>query len=597
MSSTALHENPTTRGRLLRVRDLRVTGPAGALVHSVALAVDHGRTLAIVGESGSGKSMTAKALTGLLPAGVRATGQVDLDGERLDLDGSDWQGIRGRRIALLPQDPFTSLSPVHRCGAQIGWAVPRRRDRSARVRELLTEVGLAADVARRYPFELSGGMRQRVALAAVLAADPDLLVADEPTTALDVTTQHEVLELLAGLQRRRRLGLVLITHDLQVARSRADRILVMYAGRLLEEGPAAAVLDAPAHPYTARLAACDPPLERRVVPLPTIPGSVPQPYTVDGYCAFADRCDLVVDACRSAEPALAAVGSDRSSACLRADALGTAAVGAAALGATAVGAAAEASTEVRAAIAGSAPPSVGAPVLVVRALTKRFRPDGRPAVDGVDLSVGSGEVVAVVGESGSGKTTLARCVAGLERPDAGSIDFGDAPDGPARVQVVFQDPYSALNPGLSIGTQLEEALRVAGQDRTAVPELLALVGLPAGHARRRPRALSGGERQRVALARALAPRPRLLVCDEPVSALDVSVQAGVLNLLADLRRDLGLTVLFITHDLAVARQSADRISVMYRGQVVESGPADVVLSTPSHDYTRRLLASAPAART
>lgn len=584
MNPTTKNEETPVQSSLLRVHDLRVTGPAGMLVQGTTLAVGHGETVAIVGESGSGKSMTAKALTGLLPDGVSATGEVDIDGRKLTLDGSGWEGVRGRQIALLPQDPFTSLSPVHRCGDQIGWAVQNRRERAARVSSLLTEVGLATDVARRYPFELSGGMRQRVALAAVLAADPDLLVADEPTTALDVTTQHEVLELLAGLQERRRLGLILITHDLQVARARADRILVMYAGRLMEQGPAGAVLDAPAHPYTARLAACDPPLTHRVEPLPMIPGSVPQPYTVQGHCAFADRCDLVVDACRSAEPVLIEVGPGRSSSCLLTE-------------------------QVRPPVT-DLPPSAGSgaaptssptasqarPVLAVRGLTKRFRPDGRPAVDGVDLTVAGGEVLAVVGESGSGKTTLARCVAGLEKADTGTIDFGDEPAGPARVQVVFQDPYSALNPGLSIGTQLEEALRVAGQDRTAVTELLEMVGLPAGYARRRPRALSGGERQRVALARALAPRPRLLVCDEPVSALDVSVQAGVLNLIAELRRELGLTVLFITHDLAVARQSADRICVMYHGQVVESGPADTVLSAPGHDYTRRLLGSVPATR-
>ncbi|MBW8484129.1 ABC transporter ATP-binding protein [Actinomadura parmotrematis] len=560
---------------LLAARDLRVTGPSGVLVAGLDLTVRHGETVAIVGESGSGKSMAVKALSGLLPAGVRASGEIELDGERVDPDGSapGWRRIRGARVALLLQDPFTSLSPVHRCGEQIGWAVADRRRRADRVAALLAEVGLPADVAGRYPFELSGGMRQRVAIAAGLAAGPDLLIADEPTTALDVTTQREVLDLVAGLQAERRMGLILVTHDLRLARSRADRILVMYAGRLAEAGPAADVLRAPAHPYTARLAACDPPLGRRLATLPTIPGSVPQPFTVGDACPFAARCELAVDACRTAAPPAVEVAPGHLSACIR-------------TAETTVPTPEPAAPAGAAAVAGEA-------ALTVRGIAKRFR--GTAALDGVDLDVGRGEAVAVVGESGSGKTTLARCVVGLETPDAGTVDVGGAPAGPRRVQIVFQDPYSALNPGMTVGASLAEALRAAGRPRSEVPELLDMVGLPAGYARRRPRALSGGERQRVAIARALAPRAGVLVCDEPVSALDVSVQAGVLNLLAGLRRDLGLTLLFITHDLAIARQVADRVYVMRRGAVVESGPAAGVLSAPSHPYTRRLLASLPAA--
>ncbi|MGI8333852.1 dipeptide ABC transporter ATP-binding protein [Actinomadura scrupuli] len=562
---------------LLRARDLRVTGPSGVIVAGLDLTVRHGETVAIVGESGSGKSMTVKALSGLLPPGVRADGLIELDGDRLDPDGaaSSWRRVRGSRIALLLQDPFTSLSPVHRCGDQIGWAVADRRRRAERVAGLLAEVGLPAEAARKYPSELSGGMRQRVAIAAGLAADPDLLIADEPTTALDVTTQHEVLELIADLQLRRRMGLILITHDLRLVRSRADQIMVMYAGRLVEEGPAADVLGAPAHPYTARLAACDPPLLHRLAVLPTIPGSMPQPNELGAGCAFAARCDLADDACRTIEPTLTEVAPGHRGACLRPE---------------------------RAAVPPPAAPAdeKSAPepaqaALTVRGLSKRFRGASTPALDGIDLHVGRGEAVAVVGESGSGKTTLARCVVGLERADSGVIDFPGAAPGPRRIQIVFQDPYSALNPGLTVGTSLAEALAAAGRPKSEVGELLTLVGLPETYARRRPRALAGGERQRVAIARALAPRAEVLICDESVSALDVSVQAGVLNLLSSLRRELGLTLLFITHDLAIARQVADRVYVMHKGKVVETGAARSVLSAPEHPYTQRLLASVPTA--
>ncbi|WP_067179875.1 dipeptide ABC transporter ATP-binding protein [Microtetraspora niveoalba] len=618
------------RAPMLAVRDLRVTSASGAIVAGLDLTVAPGETVAIVGESGSGKSMTVKALTGLLPEGVRAAGRMELpgraSGHSLEIDlaapGGAWREVRGSRVALLLQDPFTSLSPVHRCGEQIGWAIsgPGRAERVAR---LLAEVGLPADVAGKYPFQLSGGMRQRVAIAAGLAADPDLLIADEPTTALDVTTQHEVLELIARLQCERDMGLILITHDLRLARSRADRVMVMYAGRLIEEGPIARVMDAPAHPYTARLAACDPPLTHRLPALPTIPGSVPRPWSVADECAFAARCAFAVDACRTAEPRLAEVSEGHRAACLRPETAASPVDGAAADGAAAPirrevdaapqDAAADGGQDAQAASgapaasapigpeADAAPPGAAAdgaaspPLLSVEGLAKRFPGSAVPALDGVDLEIAAGEAVAVVGESGSGKTTLARCVVGLERADDGRITFHGAATGARRVQIVFQDPYSALNPGLTVGTSLAEALRAAGRPKSEVGELLELVGLPAAYARRRPRALSGGERQRVAIARALAPRADLLVCDESVSALDVSVQAQVLNLLADLRRRLGLTLLFITHDLAVARQIADRVYVMHHGRVVETGPVDSVLGDPAHEYTQRLLASIPAA--
>ena len=616
---------------LLSVRGLRVDGPSGAIVVGVDLDVRRGETLAVVGESGSGKSMTVRALSGLLPTGVRAAGTLELEGAEIPLDSRSrhWRAVRGARIALLLQDPFTSLSPVHTCGAQISWALPKgtpRTERAARVAALLTEVGLSPETADRHPHELSGGMRQRVAIAAGLAAGPDLLIADEPTTALDVTTQHEVLELIARLQRERRMAVVLITHDLALARSRADRIAVMYAGRLIETGTGAEVLDAPAHPYTARLAACEPPLDRRLPLLPTIPGQVPAAHSVGAGCAFADRCELVLPDCRSRYSPVLAPAPDGAgvhlAACLRigetpapgapggpvvpapAAALGAVAAAPVALGA--VAAEPVAAEPVAAVPVGAATRTESA--LLVSGLVKHFARSARPAVDSVDLRLDRGEAVAVVGESGSGKTTLARCVVGLEHPSSGTVAFplSEPAPGPAsrarrrprldpgRVQIVFQDPYSALNPGLSVGATLDEALLAAGRTDEDAADLLELVGLPRAYVTRRPRRLSGGERQRVAIARALAPRPHVLVCDEAVSALDVSVQAGVLNLLARLRRELDLSILFITHDLAIARQVADRVYVMHRGRMVEQGPAEQVLTAPTHPYTRQLLASVPA---
>ncbi|WP_159806676.1 ABC transporter ATP-binding protein [Cellulomonas citrea] len=578
---------------VLSARDLQVRSGAGPIVTGVDLDLHAGTTLAVVGESGSGKSMVAKALSGLLPRGVHATGQVELAGAPLDLAGGErtWAPVRGRQIALLLQDPFTSLSPVHRCGPQVAAALPGTPDRAQRrgaVAAALAEVGLDPDVARRYPFELSGGMRQRVAIAAALAAGPQVLLADEPTTALDVTTQRAILDLIGELRTSRGMAVVLITHDLELARERADDLVVLYAGRVLETGPARDVMSRPAHPYTKALHEANPPLEHKVAALAVIEGNVPRPAQVAGRCVFADRCPKVQDVCREGEPALVDLGAGRGSACLfAAQEL----------------AAAPTAPEL-------APPVLGtdraAPVVQITGLSKTYAGATTRALDDVNLLVGAGECVGVVGESGSGKTTLARCLVGLERADGGQIRFlgpltptGDPAGRPAHrlVQIVFQDPYSALDPALSIGATLAEALAVGGRPRTDVPELLDLVGLPATYARRRPHALSGGERQRVAIARALAPGPSLLVCDESVSALDVSVQAQVLNLLHELRARLGLSLVFISHDMAVVRQMADHVYVMLRGRVVEDGPTDQVLSRPAHDYTRALMASVPGRAT
>jgi peptide/nickel transport system ATP-binding protein len=569
----------------LTVTDLHVRGPHGPIVAGLNLTVEAGETHAIVGESGSGKSVSAKALTGLLPPELSASGALTISGAPVPLDGRDnaWHQVRGSRITLLPQDPFTSLSPRHRCGNQIGAVLGHlpRRERVATVLASLEEVGLPARVARQYPFQLSGGMRQRVAIAAALITGPNVLIADEATSALDVTTQRDVLDLLARLQQDREMGLILITHDLGVARGRADEVTVMYAGRTAEHGPATEVIASPAHPYTGRLLDCDPPLDAKLERLPTIPGSVPRLAAVGDACTFASRCNLVTDECRTQIPPLAEVGAGHQAACLRiADFLRESG---------------SERTYIKASAAAREPAPSDA-ILSVRDLKKSF--GSNVALAGIELDVAAGESVAVVGESGSGKTTLARIIVGLETADAGTINVAGPPgsqdSGPRPPQIVFQDPYSALNPSLTVGTSLRDALRAGGRDRSdgQVAELLEMVGLPAAYARRRPKALSGGERQRVAIARALAPRPDMLVCDEAVSSLDVSVQAQILNLISDLRSQLGLAVLFISHDLAVVLQAAERVYVLYEGRIVEHGDTADVLARPEHDYTKLLMASA-----
>jgi peptide/nickel transport system ATP-binding protein len=503
----------------VEISGLRVSGPRGISVEPIDAVIAPGRTLAIIGESGSGKTLTAKALVGLLPRGFRSDGELRVGDTRIDLGAPEaaWRGVRGPTVALLLQDPFTSLSPVHRCGRQIAWTLEGSRgrpipraERDAAVRARLAEVLLPARVAHAYPHELSGGMRQRVALAAALACDPELLIADEPTTALDASTQGEILDLIRTVQEARDLSVVLISHDLGVVRGRSDDVLVMRHGAVLERGATAHVLADPQHPYTRALRDADPVLG-------TPPASIAPP---------------------SARPLLRASG-----------------------------------------------------------IGKRF--GERHVLEDVDLEIAEAEIAGVVGESGSGKSTLARCIAGLEREDAGVIVFDGAPLAPGRgsrtpgqMQMVFQDPYSSLNPMMTIGATLDEALRVRGRSDEDAEALLRTVGLPAEFVRKRPAELSGGERQRVAIARALAPRPRLLICDESVSALDVSVQAQVLELLVRLRDDLGVAIMFISHDLAVVRSIADSVTVLWRGRVVERGRCADVLSNPRHEYTRILVAAA-----
>jgi peptide/nickel transport system ATP-binding protein len=598
---------------LLAISNLSVShadrhGPR-AILAGIDLEVHEGETVGIVGESGSGKSMTAKAVMGLLPPRVTARGSIRFRGQELVGAGERAVArLRGPSVSLLMQDPFTMLDPLMPCGRQIAEGLElvtlgaaRRELREEAVRRL-AEVGIRdADVAERYPFQLSGGMRQRVALAAALAADPDLLIADEPSTALDVTTQAEILELLRALQERRGMALMLITHDLRVAFSVCDRVHVFYAGRVLEAAPAAALAEEPRHPYALGLMLSEPVIEHRAAALSAIPGAVPTPDSVAASCAFAPRCAWRQEACVAARPPLAEIAPGRRSACIRADEIRDE------MAARRVAGAAAASV-----VAEAAAPAAEA-VLSVRGASKIF--EGRHglevvALNAVSIDIAAGEAVGLVGESGSGKTTLGRCIVGLETLSAGTIHIaGLDASNPATAdsatrrqlrrtaQIIFQDPYSSLNPRHTIGGALGETLLVNGHERARVrariDELLDLVGLPRAYAARYPRALSGGERQRVAIARALAVGPKLLVCDEPVSALDVSVQAQILTLLRELRSELGLSYLFITHDLAVVRQIVDRVYVLYRANLVEEGPVDQVLDRPAHEYTRRLIGSIP----
>jgi peptide/nickel transport system ATP-binding protein len=600
-----------TTARLLAVSKLGISACLAdgerTIVSDVELTVSEHETIAIVGESGSGKSMTAKALTGLLPERVVSSGNVMYRGQNLlKLKERQLQRIRGTEVGLVMQDPFTMLNPLMRCGQHItellrrsdGKRLSRREERDEAIRRL-AEVGINdPDVANSYPFQLSGGMRQRVGIAAALALDPRLLIADEPSTALDVTTQREILALLKRIQRARGMAMILITHDLRLAFSLCDRIYVMYAGSVVEVGPGSDVESQPLHPYTLGLLLSEPAVDRRLPELNAIGGSVPRPDDVASICPFADRCPWAASVCRSERPPLLRVRPDRHSACVRLD---------------------EIEPELRLARA-DAPPtqeSVRAPVsdgqlLFVQGVSKVFGTSGRGrvvrALSDVTLEMARGEAVGLVGESGSGKTTLGRCIVGLEQTSSGRVlvDGVDVTElsklsGDARrryrrtVQIVFQDPYSSLNPVRTVGATLSEAVALVGGNRASrdVAQLLELVGLPAGYARRKPVSLSGGERQRVAIARALAVEPQLLVCDEAVSALDVSVQAQILNLLRRLQDELDLAILFITHDLAVVRQIADRIYVLYRGEIVESGASDVLLDAPSHPYTRELISSIP----
>ncbi|MFJ6658985.1 dipeptide ABC transporter ATP-binding protein [Streptomyces sp. NPDC091377] len=606
-----------TEAPLLSVEGLDVTfgrvEPVRA-VRDVSFTLRRGECLAVVGESGSGKSVTARTLLGLTGAraGVRAR-RLEFDGVDLTaLSEREWRTVRGRRIGLVLQDALVSLDPLRTVGAEIRetlgtHGLARGAEARERTLALLSDAGIP-DPRRRaaeHPHQLSGGLRQRALIASALSGTPELLVADEPTTALDVTVQAQILDLLARLVRED-TALLLISHDLAVVARLADRVAVMYGGRIVEQGPAQDVLKDPRHPYTRALLAAVPTFASKGTRL-SAPAPEGRAAAGPDGCPYAARCPAADTRCRTELPAPPTAPEGHQTLCWHPD---TALAPAPPRAADPVFAGLPSPLRKAPPADLSAPVREGGPLLEVREVSKRFRSGGtlHTAVEDVSFRIGAGETLGLVGESGSGKTTTARMVLGLEEPDAGSVRFEGGPwsglrerqrrERRPRLQVVHQDPLGSFDPRHDVRRILTEAVARAGVARgrprsARVAELLGQVGLPARLGARRPLELSGGQRQRVAIARALATRPRLLVCDEPVSALDVSIQAQVLDLLAQLRRELDLALLFISHDLGVVHHVSDRVVVMKDGRLVESGPVGQVFTNPSHPYTRELLISLP----
>ena len=563
---------------VLEVKNLSVSFDGRTVVDNVSYTLRRGRTLGIVGESGSGKSVSSLAIMGLLPKNATVSGRIELrteNGERrteneerelesvdlLALDEKRMQGVRGRRVAMIFQEPMTSLNPVQKCGAQVVEMLRLHEDvdydeARRRTIELFKEVLLPRPekIFDSYPFEISGGQKQRVMIAMALICKPDVIIADEPTTALDVTVQKTILELLRDLQRSRNIAVIFITHDLGVIAQIADGIAVMYHGKIVEQGDANDILHHPQHPYTQGLLACRPPMDSRPRHLPT------------------------VEEFMGAENGM------------------------------------------RKAESGKRKTESGEPLLSVRNLDVTYALEknifGKPlkqlkAVDGISFDVYRGETLGLVGESGCGKTTLGRAIMRLVDSSSGSITFdGRRLDTLSqremrslrpRIQIIFQDPYSSLNPRMTVGQTISEPLRVHQRDgrlsqseiRRKVVDLMERVGLDAGWFDRYPHEFSGGQRQRICIARALILNPDLVICDESVSALDVSVQAQVLNLLNELKVHFGYTYIFISHDLSVVHFISDRIMVMQSGRLVELGDADALFENPQQEYTRKLLDAIP----
>jgi peptide/nickel transport system ATP-binding protein len=596
----------------MKVENLRTVldTPGGEVraVDGVDFELLDGECFALVGESGSGKSMTALTLMRLLPeAGRVADGKVELDGvDLLALPEAAMRAVRGKRVAMIFQEPATALNPVLTVGRQIVEVIQRHAPQEKNVFEkavnLLRSVGLP-DPAQRfdaYPFQLSGGQKQRVMIAAALAVDPEVLIADEPTTALDVTIQAQILELLKGLQKQRGMTLLLITHDLGIVAQMADRVAVMYAGQVVELAGREAFFRAPQHPYSQKLFEALPSPERRGGELAVIPGQVPPLTRRFDYCRFADRCAFVFERCRVEAPELAQPTGVLARCHLREEALAgprTALVQKATREREAAGP--DALLDVQ---------DLRVHFPVRRGLLRRAVGAIR-AVDGISLGLRRGRTLALVGESGCGKTTAGKAILQLLQPTSGRVVFsGKDLVGMKRrelrplrsaMQIVFQDPYASLNPRMRVVDILLEGMRslnvgASEPERLASLErILSDVGLPADALGRYPHEFSGGQRQRIAIARALAVRPSLIVCDEPTSALDVSVQAQILNLLRKLQREHGIAYLFITHNIAVVDFLAHDVAVMHQGKIVERGSVDEVLRNPQHPYTKTLLAAVP----
>ena len=594
---------------VLRVRDLSVaqtTAGSPRIVDGIDLDIDLGQTVALVGESGSGKSMTARALLRLLPP------NLVVDADALEVAGEDvtnasdsrLRGLRGDRVGMVFQDPMANFNPVIPVGVQVVEPLLIRKRMSTKAaRALATEalghVGIPRpeERVREYPHQFSGGMLQRAMIAMALINKPQLIIADEPTTALDATLQVKIVELLRSVQQEVGAGILLITHDLGLVSELADAAAVMYGGRIMERGEVGTVFSTPSHPYTRALLESRPERGRRIR---AIAGEPATPANRPGGCVFHPRCPLRAERseCVERQPVLLPLASGQQSACHFAEEvvrLGP--------GTTDDGDAEDFAAPER---------DDPEPILRISEVSKQFRSSSFwsvrarhtvQAVDRVSLEVRRGETLGLVGESGSGKSTLGRVMIGLLEADEGSVELFDEqnrpiPPGDRRrrtIQWVHQDPYGSLNPKMTIGDLVAEVLARYGLHRGnrtgRIEELLTQVGLSASMVRRYPHQLSGGQRQRVSIARALAVEPQLLVLDEPLSALDVSIQAQVLNLLGRLRRELGLSYVLISHDLHVVRAICDRVAVMYKGELVEINDAEQIYADPQHDYTKTLLAA------
>jgi len=612
MTLTSLDE-PILR---LRQISVHIATPYGVVcpVDHVDLTIPRGQTVAVVGESGSGKSTLAGSIMGLLPStGFRVGGQFEFDGRDLrTLSERERSQLRGSRMAMIFQDPATSLNPMQRVGKQVAEAFrihhadASKAESKRRALDLLEAVGITSpeERYRSYPHELSGGMRQRVMLAMALINEPDLIIADEPTTALDVTIQAQVLRLMNSLQRRMGMGMLFITHNLGVVATTADRVAVMYAGQIVEEGPVKQVLSAPRHPYTRALIEAVPRMDARY-PLPAgLSGAAVGARNRPDGCRFHPRCPFATKTCSAEIPVLRALPDEqREVRCHWAEMIEECHPVAESQPLGSVASEPKGHRDLQ-------------PLLTVKSLshtypshrlTKSKKP-GRPAVDTVTFDLSPSSTLGVVGESGSGKTTLARSIVRLVEPTEGSVQIAgvDILSASRRslralrqdMQFVFQDPFESLDPLWSVESIVREPLKRlalgAKEERRRVNEMLEKVGLSAQDGRRRPHAFSGGERQRISLARALVVRPRVLILDEPTASLDVSIQAKMIQLLRDIQDEESIAYLFITHDLSLMRQLADDLVVMHHGRIVEHGSAAAVFDAPQHPYTKQLLDAVPS---